>query len=136
MTVTNYQTLSGALGIIADKPSAVLVCSGGSSWTTSSTNKVSGTGYLYDGGTTSNVAVVGTHDETLLYAGSPKPRGNVPPQIGWISGGTSPTTTYSYDKTGQVTSSTDGCGNASCSDMTGSNHTTHYYYTDAYTTLS
>jgi YD repeat-containing protein len=41
-------------------------------------------------------------------------------------------TTYAYDSAGQVTSMTDACGNATCSDMQGSAHTTTYSYTDSY----
>ena len=40
--------------------------------------------------------------------------------------------TYAYDSHGQVTSTTDPCGNATCSDMAGTNHTTTYSYTDVY----
>src|SRR5579885_3216119 len=42
------------------------------------------------------------------------------------------TTTYAYDETGQITSSTDGCGNSTCADMTASGHTTQYSYADNY----
>ena len=44
--------------------------------------------------------------------------------------GGNPTTTYAYDQTGQMLLSTDGCGNASCSDMTGAGHTTTYSHAD------
>jgi RHS repeat-associated protein len=41
-----------------------------------------------------------------------------------------PTTTYTYDGTGQPASMTDGCGNASCGDMSGVNHTTKFSFVD------
>src|SRR5581483_5017495 len=148
MTVTNYQSFSGANGTIAAAPCQVLICSAGTSCTSTSANKVSETDYFYDGGTaicgisgsaaTTAVSglVSGTHDETLYAPGSTTPRANVTKGIRWLNGGTSPATTYAYDKTSHVTSATDSCGNTACSDMTGSNHTTTYSYTDAYTALS
>jgi RHS repeat-associated protein len=42
------------------------------------------------------------------------------------------TTTYTYDSNGQLLTETDPCGNTSCGDMSGSNHTTTYSYTDTY----
>ena len=60
------------------------------------------------------------------------PRGNVTKVVkctSWPCAG--PTTTYSYDETGQRISATDPCGNTSCSDMLGSSHTTTYFYTDS-----
>jgi RHS repeat-associated protein len=53
-----------------------------------------------------------------------------------ISGTTYATSTYHYYDTGQVYTMLDPCGNVTCSDITGSNHTTTYSYSDAYTTLS
>jgi RHS repeat-associated protein len=44
-------------------------------------------------------------------------------------------TTLTYDKAGQVTSITDPCGNATCSDVAGSNHTTTISHADSYTCL-
>lgn len=44
--------------------------------------------------------------------------------------GNSPTSTYTYDDTGQVLTSKDPCGNATCADMTGVTHTTTYSYAD------
>jgi RHS repeat-associated protein len=41
------------------------------------------------------------------------------------------TTTYSFFDTGQLYTMTDGCGNLSCSDVVGSNHTTTYSYADS-----
>lgn len=48
------------------------------------------------------------------------------------SGSTYAKTTYNYYDTGQVHTMTDPCGNATCSDMSGSNHTTTYSYADNY----
>ena len=42
------------------------------------------------------------------------------------------TTTYQYYDTGQMHTMTDGCGNTSCSDVVGANHTTTYSYADNY----
>src|SRR5262249_55506049 len=39
-------------------------------------------------------------------------------------------TQYTYDMTGQLLSVKDPCGNGTCGDMTGSNHTTTYSYAD------
>ena len=75
---------------------------------------MSETDYLYDGGTavcgvsgsaaTSSVTglISGTHDETLFAAASKTPRGNVTEKIQWLNSGTSPTTSYTYDETGQT----------------------------------
>jgi RHS repeat-associated protein len=60
-------------------------------------------------------------------------RGNITTVQELISGSTYATTTYTYWDTGQVYTRTDPCGNSPCSDMTGSQHTTYYYYSDDYT---
>jgi YD repeat-containing protein len=73
------------------------------------------------------------HDETnygvssTTCAGKACPRGNVTQKTQLSSTG-SPVTTYTYDETGQVLSMIDPCGNAACSDMVGSTHTTTYSY--------
>jgi len=41
-----------------------------------------------------------------------------------------PTSSYTYDITGQPSSMIDACGNSSCSDISGSNHTTYYSFAD------
>jgi RHS repeat-associated protein len=76
------------------------------------------------------------HDETNYGASSTIMRGNPTKVVRWASSGTSPTTTYTYDQTGQVRSKTDACGNSNCSDMTGTSHKTTYSYADAFTELS
>jgi RHS repeat-associated protein len=73
----------------------------------------------------------GTHDETNFGPSSTKPRGNITKLVNYLNTGGSDTETYMFDETGQVISSTDACGNTTCSDMTGTNHTTTYSYTDA-----
>lgn len=78
----------------------------------------------------------GTHDETNYGPSSTLPRGNPTKVVRWLNTGASPTTSYTFDETGQELSKTDPCGNTSCSDMTGSGHTTQYSYTDKYTVLS
>jgi len=107
------------------------------------------TDYLYDGGTAvcgaaGNHSVTsvsnlpsGTHDETNYAATSTTARGNLTQKTRkLLTSGTSPSTTYTYDETGQVLSMTDPCGNATCSDMAGTSHRTGYSYADSYTTLS
>jgi RHS repeat-associated protein len=158
-TVNNYQTFAGnpLLPIqVNTLPSNLLTFPCQSivyNGTVSSANRVAETDIQYDGGTsvcgtagTPSVSPVsggalptGTHDET--YYGSstttPAPRGNATSVIKQcFPSCTNPTSTYTYtyDETGQALTMTDPCGNASCStDMTGTNHTTTYSYTDSYT---
>jgi YD repeat-containing protein len=93
----------------------------------------------YDGQAVTGVSnlTTGTHDETNYGSTSTTQRGNPTKVIKCLSGtGAScagPTTTYTFDETGQVLSRTDPCGNSSCSDMTGSSHTTTYSYADSFT---
>jgi RHS repeat-associated protein len=114
-----------------------------------SANRVAETDIEYDGGTsvcgtagTPSVSPVsggalptGTHDET--YYGSststPAPRGN-PTTITkqCFPSCTNAVTTFTFDETGQALTMKDPCGNATCSDMTGTGHTTTYAYTDSY----
>lgn len=51
-----------------------------------------------------------------------------------ISSGNFATTTYAYYDTGQLYTMTDPCGNPTCADITGTNHTTTYSYADNYAT--
>ena len=89
-----------------------------------------GGGITATGGSTVTVPT-GTHDETNYAPSSATPRGNPTTVIKWANAGTSPTVKYTFDETGQVLSKVDACGNASCGDVTGSNHTTTYSYTDS-----
>jgi YD repeat-containing protein len=104
------------------------------------------TDYLYDGETTAcatastqTVAAAtvppGTHDETSYPPSSPKSRGNATSVIKCLQGQTcpssSPKVVLAYDETGQITSIADPCGNGSCTDISGSGHTTTYQYGDS-----
>ena len=74
----------------------------------------------------------GTHDETNYSASSTTARGNLTSSTQrCLQNCQNSKTTYFYDETGQATAKTDPCGNATCSDLTGSNHTTTYSYTDS-----
>lgn len=73
----------------------------------------------------------GTHDETNYGPSLGAMRGNITKLVRWLNGGSSPTTTYTYDETGHRVTATDACGNGSCSDVVGSTHTTSYSYTDS-----
>ena len=76
--------------------------------------------------------VPGTHDETNYGPSVPVQRGNPTRIVKWLNTGAPIVTTATYDETGQILTSTDACGNASCSDMTGTNHTTTYSYADSF----
>jgi RHS repeat-associated protein len=104
----------------------------------SNSNRVAETDYVY-ATTTAGVSNLptGTHDETNYGPSSTNFRGN-PTTITrkCLQSCTDSTTTFTYDETGQVLTMLDACGNTTCSDMTGTNHTTSYSYADSYTTLS
>jgi RHS repeat-associated protein len=141
--VTNYQqfnlSLYPNLQNIADRPCQVIT------YASAGSNRVAETDYFYDNGAaTTPCGTAGTpsltgaggssltgHDETNYSATSTTPRGNLTQKTQWRSAG-SPATTYSYDETGQVLSITDPCGNGTCSDMTGTAHTTTYSFADNY----
>ncbi len=141
-TVTNYQSFATTpLGTnIYDRPCQTIIKDGAN-------NRLAESDFLYDTGaavcgTAPTPAVSGTgsytnHDETLYGTSATVPRGNVTSKIAKCFVGatscTDSTTTYTYDETGQVKSTTDPCGNANCADMTGTGHTTTYSYTDSYT---
>jgi RHS repeat-associated protein len=140
-TLTTYASFPATpLGTApGDKPCKVLVEDGSSKSTV-----LAETDTLYDGGTTvcgtpgtpsvSSVSDLpsGSHDETNYGSTATTARGNatsVSQQN--LQTSTSSTTTYTYDETGQVTSSTDPCGNPSCSDIAQTAHKTQYVYTDS-----
>lgn len=116
ITRTAYEVFIGALGKIADRPCKTVVYNG-------SGKPFSETDYLYDGGTAicgnpgkPTVTNVGGssltgHDEPNFGVGSIVGRGNLTTKIERESTGPSPTTTYTYDETGQITSTTDPNGN-------------------------
>jgi YD repeat-containing protein len=126
ITRTAYEVFIGALGKIADRPCKTVVYNG-------SGKPFSETDYLYDGGTaicgnpgTPYVTNAGGssltgHDEPNFGVGSTISRGNLTTKIERISTGPSPTTTYTYDETGQLTSMTDPNGNV-----------TQYSYSDSF----
>jgi RHS repeat-associated protein len=142
-TVTNYQTFPAthtfpAAASIFDRPCQAIVYDG-------SGNPAAETDYLYDGETSvcgtaassSTTAVsnlpAGTHDETNYGPTATSPRGNATKTTVLCLPSCSPAvTTYTFDETGQILFQTDPCGNATCTDMTGTNHTTAYSYTDNY----
>jgi len=129
-TTINYQTFTGRSGLPFYEPSAVI--------TTANSASVAETDYSYDQVGVALVSPSPTgHDETN-YPPSYNVRGNATTKTVKCLYGCSinPVTTYIYDETGQLLSSTDPCGNGTCADMTGTTHTTTYSYADSYTTLS
>lgn len=137
-TLTSYQAFAGALGTIYDRPCKVTVAGGPQSGGAE-------TDILYDGETSvcgasvaPSVSAVaglpaGTHDDTNYGTGSHAPRGN-PTAITKVNNtGSSMTTSFTYDVTGQMTSVIDPCGNAACVDVSGTAHTTQYVFTDPLT---
>lgn len=139
-TINTYQPFTAtpifsSLPSILDKPCKTIIYDSGG-------NAAAETDYYYDGGTslcasTTGSALTGTgsytaHDETFYGTGATVARGNVTQKVEWLSGGTSPTTKYTYDETGQVLSLKDPCGNSTCADVTGTAHTTTYSYADSY----
>lgn len=131
-TVTTYQNFADTPiyptgPSIFDRPSSVIVKDG-------SGNNVAETDYAYDQSPVSSASTPsGTHDETNYSTGSSAPRGNattITKQC--FSGCPNAVSTYTYDEAGQTLSMVDPCGNSACADMSGSNHTTHYDYTDSF----
>jgi RHS repeat-associated protein len=131
-TAIAYQTFgstpiftSGTTSIF-DRPSSVITKSAGA--------RVAETDYSYDGSAVSVMTGTNAHDDAN-YTSSYNVRGNattVTKQC--FPSCTNAVTTYKYDQTGQITSKTDPCGNTTCSDMTGTNHTILYGYADNYST--
>jgi YD repeat-containing protein len=150
-TITTYQQFAAPPNFppspvrILDRPCSVVTKNSGGS-------PAAETDYFYDNAGpptvcsaagTPSVSTVsglpsGTHDETYFgpSSTSPAPRGNPTTKIRKSFSGNSPTTTYTYDETGQVLSMTDPCGNGMCTDVIGSNHTTTFSYADNYSSGS
>jgi RHS repeat-associated protein len=78
----------------------------------------------------------GTHDETNYGTAKSPARGNATTVTRECLTCTNAVTTYKFDETGNILSVTDPCGNGTCSDITGTTHTTSYSYSDSYTILS
>jgi RHS repeat-associated protein len=118
---------------IIDKPCSVSI---------TGSNNSSQTSYMYDGGTTAcgsagaqsvpaPSSTLTSHDDSNFGASSTNARGNATTVTKQCTHGcSSSTTTYAYDDSGQVQSMVDGCGNATCADVAGSNHTTTFSYSD------
>lgn len=124
---TTYQYVGGF-----DQPSQTVVYSANG-------NRIAETDVSFDGSSTAAVSNLppGTHDETNYSYNSGTPRGNATTVTKLcLQSCANAVTTFKYDETGQVLSSTDACGNATCSDMSGANHTTAFSYGDSYTVLS
>ncbi len=127
-THTDYATFSAtpiypALSTLR-LPSSVTVTDGSGS-------TLAQTAYTYDQTAVTSTSSLPGHDYTN-YGSSYNNRGNATAKTDYLdAGGSSPEWTYTYDDTGQVLSMTSPCGNATCSDMIGSNHTTSYAYSNA-----
>jgi RHS repeat-associated protein len=122
-------------------PCQVIVTSGSGAWLSESDSFLDNSSSPCGDGSPVITAVsdlpTGTHDETKYAPSSLTLRGNPTTVRTCLTvSGTSctayATTTLTYDETGQVTSRTDPCGNASCADMPGAtSHKTTYSYTDS-----
>jgi RHS repeat-associated protein len=127
-TVTNYATI-GTTHIV-DKPSSV------QTYDSTGTNLVAETDYAYDNYGSGGIAsVTATNHDNTDFPPSYTTRGNLTTKTVKClqSGCPNAVTTYTYDETGQILSTTDPCGNGTCSDMpTGATHTTNYSYADSY----
>jgi RHS repeat-associated protein len=110
---------------IFDRPASVQVYGNGT--------LAAETDYTYDSyGTGITPVTAYAHDDTNFPA-TYKNRGNATTITrDCLQSCANAVSTYTFDQTGQMLSVTDPCGNSSCSDVTGSNHTTSYSYADSY----
>jgi len=114
---------------LADRPASVITYGNVNGTLT----EVAATNYSYDQTGVGSVSATG-HDETNYSSSSTAPRGNATTTaVQCLQACQSQTITYAYNELGQVTSATDPCGNATCGDVVGTNHTTTFSYTDSYT---
>jgi RHS repeat-associated protein len=113
---------------IFDRPSSVKVYGNGT--------LAAETDYSYDGSPAAspcNGCTLTQHDETNYGPGFTAPRGNATAVTRkCFPSCTDSTATYTFDETGQVLTQTDPCGNTTCSDMTGTSHTTTFSHADSY----
>jgi RHS repeat-associated protein len=140
-TVTSYASFAPSpyfpsTPSILDRPSSAITYSGSGT----SGTRVAETDYGYDETAVSAASPAPWNHDNSTYNTSYNNRGNLTSVTkqcfnGPCLGGNSKTT-YTYDETGEALTIKDACGNASCGDMTGSNHTTTYSYADSYTILS
>jgi RHS repeat-associated protein len=119
-TIYNYQSFANTavfpnLASIFDRPCQVITYDG------TGTNRVAETDSYYDNGATTTpcgaagtpsvVSAGGTsltgHDATNYGVSATGPRANLTQVSRWLKTGGTPSTTYSYDETGQVVSMTD-----------------------------
>jgi RHS repeat-associated protein len=129
-TTTTYQSFSATpifpRSSIFNRPKSVITYDHGT--------RIAETDYAYDGNGIGAVSAVG-HDD-YHYPTSYTNRGNATTKtVNCFIGSTACTnsvSTYTYDQTGQVLSITDPCGNGTCTDMVGTNHTKTFSYTDNY----
>jgi RHS repeat-associated protein len=95
---------------------------------------------IYDGSGNRAKQTTIAYSESVVSSGTatglvspPGLRGNATTISRWLNtSGSSVTTTFTYFDTGTVKTTTDPCGNSACSDVSGTTHTTTYYYTDNY----
>jgi RHS repeat-associated protein len=128
-TVISYQPLAPTpifptSPSIRDRPASVISYGKGA--------RVGETDYAYDQSAAGSASAT-AHDETNYGPASTVSRGNattVTRQC--FPGCANAVTTYTYDETGQVSTSMDPCGNTTCGDITGTTHTMSYAYGDSY----
>jgi len=117
-TATVYHTFP--TGPSPTEPDSVTVSDG-------TGNQLQQTTYAYDA---SSLVSSGTKIGLVAAPGS---RGNATSISHWLNTTSAfLTTTYTYYDNGNVHTKVDACNNKACTDMTGTNHTTTYVYTDSY----
>lgn len=121
-TSTTFQTFTSPLGTTFASPQSVTIYSNGT--------KAAETDFGFDGSRIASVSAV-QHDESAFSASVATGRGNVTSSTRKCLGCTDAVTSYVYDETGQMVSSTDACGNIGCNDISGTSHTATYAYTDS-----
>jgi RHS repeat-associated protein len=124
-----FEPSPGGILTLQDRPSGVFAYGNVGGTLT----EVAATNYSYDQTSVSSVTAT-DHDETNYSSSSTAPRGNATTKVvQCLQGCQGQTTTYAYNELGQITSTTDPCGNTTCGDVVGTNHTTTFSYNDSYT---